>query len=260
MMCRMLAVDSRTSSRRTRSPARKPVWWHEVAIIAAGYWLYSLGRNAVPERVFAATRHGLHVADLQRALGVDWDWTLNRAVAAREWLAQLFDYDYATLHFVVTPAVLVWLFARHPSVYRGARTVLVSTTVLGLAVFFLYPVAPPRLLPQLGYVDTVVTFHTWGSFADPQIAEKSNQYAAMPSLHMAWALWCGIAIFLLARRPWARALGVLYPCSTLLVILGTANHFLLDAVGGAFALAVGFGFQRVVTGRPAFRMPALDQP
>jgi hypothetical protein len=235
-----------------RTPVRRPVWWHEVVIILAGYWVYGLGRNAVPEHVVAAMRHGLAIEHLQRMLGLDWEHDLNRVVAAHSWLAQPLDYDYATLHFVVTPAVLVWIFARHPQVYRRVRTALVSTTVLCLGVFFLYPVAPPRLLPALGYVDTVVHFHTWGSFADPQIAEKSNQYAAMPSLHMAWALWCGISIFVLARKTWVRALGAVYPCTTLLVILGTANHFLLDAVAGGLALAVGFTFQRLVSGRGAY--------
>ncbi len=103
------------------------------------------------------------------------------------------DYYYATLHFIVTIGVLVWLFVKRPHIYRGARTVLFATTLIGLAGFYLYPLAPPRLLPQYGYVDTLVKFHTWGSLADPDIAKHSNQFAAMPSLHIAWALWCGIA-------------------------------------------------------------------
>jgi hypothetical protein len=256
MMLPVLAVDQPAEAVRSAPPAvRRPVWWLEVAIVLAGYWLYGLGRNAVPSHVALAHRHGLGVARLQRSLGLAWDRDLNHVVAAREWLAQVLDYDYATLHFVVTPAVLVWLFARHPGVYRGARTVLVSTTVLSLVVFFLYPVAPPRLLPRLGYVDTVLRFHTWGSLADPQIAEKSNQFAAVPSLHMAWALWCGIALVLVARRRWVRMLGAMYPVSTLAVILGTGNHFVLDAVAGAAALGVGLLFQRALFGRPAFAQP-----
>jgi hypothetical protein len=262
-----VALDERTVVARPpvwrrlwrRVPRRRPVWWHEVVIILAGYWVYSLGRNAVPEHVHAAFRHGLDIEDLQRLLGLNFEHSVNRVVAAHAWLAQTLDYDYATLHFIVTPAVLIWIFARHPNVYRSVRTALVSTTLLCLAVFFLYPVAPPRLLSRLGYIDTVVRFHTWGSFADPQIAEKSNQYAAMPSLHMAWALWCGISLFLLARKRWVRVLGLVYPCTTLVVIIGTANHFLLDAVAGAAALGLGFGLQRVLSGHRAY-LPVPPQP
>ena len=163
------------------------------------------------------------------------------------------DYYYATLHFVVTIGVMIWLFVRRPHVYRGARTVLFATTLIGAAGFYLYPLAPPRLLPQYGYVDTLVKFHTWGSLADPNIAEHSNQFAAMPSLHIGWALWAGIAIVMCARRMWVRVLGALYPVGTLLVIVGTANHFVLDAVGGSRSSWLGFGIQWLLSGHGAFR-------
>src|SRR3954469_19550070 len=206
---------------------RRPVWWQEVAIVAFGYWIYTLGRNAIPEQRAIAFRHGRSIQRLQRWLHLDWELSINRLVARTEWLAQVMNYYYATLHFFLTIGVMVWLFVRRPHVYRGARTALVATTMFGLLGFSLYPTAPPRLLPQYGYVDTVIKFHTWGSLADPNIAEHSNQFAAMPSLHIAWASWCGIAIFRCARRRWVRGLGLLYPLGTLIVIVGTANHFLL---------------------------------
>lgn len=135
------------------------------------------------------------------------------------------------------------------------RSVLYATNIVALLGFWLFPLAPPRMLP--GFVDTVVIFHTWGSWGSGDMASVSNQFAAMPSLHIGWSMWSGVAILRLARRPWARALGVLYPVATLFVIVGTANHFLLDAVGGAAALAVGFGVQRLISGRPAFAEPPV---
>jgi hypothetical protein len=238
---------------------RRPRWWQEAAIIALGYWLYTLGRNAIPEQATIARRHGRAIQHLQDALHLNWELSFNRFVAAHEWLAQPMDYYYATLHFVVTPVVMVWLFVRRPHLYRGARTVLVATTMIALLGFYLYPTAPPRLLPGLGYVDTVIRFHTWGSLADPNIAEHSNQYAAMPSLHIGWALWCGIAIFSCARRLWVRLAGLAYPVGTLVVIVGTANHFLLDAVGGAAVVALAFGVQWLLSGHGAF-VPPFDAP
>jgi PAP2 superfamily len=238
---------------------RRPVWWQEIAIIALGYWLYSLGRNAIPEQASIAERHGRSVQHLQDILHLNWELSINQFVAAHEWIAQIMNYYYATLHFIVTPAVMVWLFVRRSHIYRGARTVLVATTLIGLLGFYLYPTAPPRLLPQFDYVDTLVKFHTWGSLADPDVAKHSNQFAAMPSLHIAWALWCGIAIFVCARHRWVRIAALMYPLATLTVIVGTANHFILDAVAGALVVALGFGVQYLLSGHGAFVAP-IDAP
>jgi hypothetical protein len=238
---------------------RRPVGWQEIAIIALGYWLYSLGRNAVPEQASIALRHGRSIAHLQDVLHMNWELSINHFVAGHEWLAQTMDYYYATLHFIVTPVVMVWLFFRRPHVYRGARTVLVSTTLIALLCFYLYPTAPPRLLPGTGYIDTVSVFHTWGSLADPEIAKHSNQFAAMPSLHIGWALWCGISIFVCARHLWLRILGIAYPIATFFVIVGTANHYILDAIGGVALIAVAFGVQYLLSGHRAFE-PPVDAP
>ena len=234
---------------------RRPVWWQEIAIVAFGYWLYTLGRNAIPAQRALAFRHGRSIQHLQEHLGLTWELTVNHFVARTEWLAQVMDYYYATLHFFLTIGVMVWLFRRRPQVYRGARTALVATTVLGLVGFAIYPTAPPRLLPHYGYVDTVLKFHTWGSLADPNIAEHSNQFAAMPSLHVAWAAWCGIVLWNCARRPAVRWLGLAYPVGTFVVIIGTANHFVLDAIGGAVIVALGFAVQWLLAGRGAFAPP-----
>ena len=238
---------------------RQPVWWHELALIAVGYWAYTKTRNTIPGSVTTALLHGWDVQRLQDWLHLNFELSFNQFIARTEWLAQVMDYYYATVHFIMTGGVLIWLFLRRPQVYRGARTVLITTSVLALFCFWLYPTAPPRLLPGLGYVDTLLQFHTWGSLADPNVAEHSNQFAAMPSLHTAWALWCGLAIFHCARRAWVRWAGLAYPLCTITVIIGTANHFLLDAFAGASLLALGFLIQRLMSGHGAFAPPA-DAP
>jgi hypothetical protein len=242
---------------------RQPRWWQEVAIIGFCYWLYSEVRNLVPEQESIAMRHGRSIQHIQDILHLNFERSLNHFVAIREPIAQLMDYYYATLHFVVTIGVLVWLYTLHPRIYRGARTVLFATSLIALAGFYLYPLAPPRLLPEFGYVDTLKVFHTWGSLADPKVAEHSNQFAAMPSLHIGWALWCGVAIVLCSKRVWVKALGALYPLCTLLVIVGTANHFIVDAVVGLLVFMAGLGVQYLLSGRSAFAKaphPARDRP
>jgi hypothetical protein len=240
---------------------REPRWWQEVAIIGFCYWIYSEIRNLVPEQESIALRHGRSVQHVQDLLHLNFERSLNTFVADQEPIAQVMNYYYATLHFIVTIGVLVWLYRLHPRIYRGARTVLFATSLLALAGFYLYPLAPPRLLPQFGYVDTLAFFHTWGSLADPKVAEHSNQFAAMPSLHIGWALWCGVAIVLCAGRTWVRLLGALYPVCTLIVIVGTANHFIIDAVGGVLVFLAGSFAQYLMSGRSAYtKAPHAPRP
>lgn len=234
---------------------RAPRWWQEFALVLLGYWLYSLTRNAIRTDEARALRHGRAVQHLQEHLGLSFELPVNRWVAAHSYVAQLMNYYYATLHFVVTFGVLAWIFRTRPRIYRGVRTVLFSTTLVALAGFYLYPLAPPRLLPQYGYVDTLVRFQTWGSLADPKIAERSDRYAAMPSLHVAWAFWAGLTLFLCARQAWVRAAGLCYPVGTFVVVIGTANHFVVDAIGGAVALAAGFALQYLLAGHTRVGQP-----
>lgn len=239
---------------------REPRWWQEIAIIGFCYWIYSEIRNLVPQQKTIAERHGRSVQKLQDTLHLNFERSLNSFVAHHEPVAQVMNYYYATLHFIITIGVLVWLYVKHPRIYRGARTVIFATSLIALAGFYLYPLAPPRLLPQYGYIDTLAYFHTWGSLADPKVAEHSNQYAAMPSLHIGWSLWCGVSIFLCARRLWVRLLGAIYPICTLLVIVGTANHFIIDAVGGLVVFLAGCAVQYLLSGRSAYRKAPHPPP
>jgi hypothetical protein len=238
---------------------RPPRWWQEIGFIAIVYFLYSLVRNAVPSHEAGAFHRARTILSIERWSHIDVEHSLNRFVDHQHWLAYICNYYYSTLHFVVTIAVLVWLYVKHPLRYRSIRSVLLWTNLVALIGFWFLSVAPPRMLP--GFIDTVVKFHTWGSLASPGLAKASNQFAAMPSLHIGWAVWCAVAIVALAERPWVRALGVLYPIATVFVIVGTANHFVLDAVGGVVTFAIALGIQRLVSGRHTFAAePTLALP
>jgi hypothetical protein len=230
---------------------RVPRLWQELLLIGIGYYLYREARNLVPKQESIANRHGRSVQWLQDKLHLNFELSVNHFVYHHEWLAQTMDYYYATMHFLVTIAVLVWLFLARKRIYRGMRTALFATTLIGLAGFFLYPLAPPRLLPQFGYIDTLKVYKTWGSLADPDVEKHTNQFAAMPSLHIGWSVWCAIAVFYCTRLVWLRVLAIAYPIATLMVIVGTANHFIIDAVGGLVVVAAGFGVQWLMSGHPA---------
>lgn len=231
--------SSLSRSLRDRSP-RRPRIWFEIALIAVSYWVYSLIRNAVPEHEATAQNHAQWIWDVQSSMGLAFERAVNHGVNDITWLIVGMNYYYATLHFIVTIAVLVWLYRWQPGRYAAARTALFATTAVALVGYYFYPLAPPRLMDGMDFVDTVVVHGTWGSMASGDMANVSNQYAAMPSMHIGWSAWCGVIIVLLARRRWVKALGLLYPTVTLVVIVATANHFWLDAVGGLLCLAFGF--------------------
>lgn len=228
------------------TPVRgRPRLWAEILLIAACYSAYSLVRNLVPTAEDAAMQRAVELLSAERALGLDIEYAVNRLFVDLQWLGVAANYYYATLHFAVTIGVMVWLYVWHPGRYSKFRSLIFATTVTALLGFWLYPLAPPRMLS--GYVDTVIAFNTWGLYDSSPIATVSNQFAAMPSLHTAWSLWCAVAIYTTAKRGWVKALAVAYPTVTVVVILGTANHFILDAVGGALVLFGGFVVYETMT-------------
>ncbi|MEU9164264.1 phosphatase PAP2 family protein [Streptomyces sp. NPDC048424] len=251
--------SDRTLLSRLRTP-RRPRIWFEVLLIAVSYWTYSLIRNAVPEQKTVALANADWIWGVERHLGIAVEQSVNHAINSVTWLIVGMNYYYATLHFVVTIGVLVWIYRFHPGRYAATRLVLFATTGVALVGYYFYPLAPPRLMNGQDFVDTVLVHHTWGSMASGNLKQMSNQYAAMPSMHIGWSLWCGLTIFAVASAPWARILGLLYPTATLVVIVATANHFWLDAVGGMICLAFGYAVSRTWYGSFAHRLPRHPEP
>lgn len=195
-----------------------------------------------------AEEHGRQILDLEQWLHIDIEHWANHAVVKVDWLRNFFDFYYESFHFVVPLSVLAVLYWRRPGDYRWARASLGFTTLLALVGFWLYPLAPPRLMPGLGVIDTV---HGVQDFSKPDygtLTALTNQYAAMPSLHFGWSLWCGVVIAIIAPRWWMKGLGLLHPLFTVSAIVATGNHWVLDAVGGAAVVAGGFGLSYVFQG------------
>jgi hypothetical protein len=195
-----------------------------------------------------AEQHGEQILSLERFLHIDIEHAVNHAVVKIDWLRGFFDFYYTSFHFVVPLAVLGVLYWRRPVDYRWARSTIGLTTLLALVGFWLYPLAPPRLMPTLGIIDTV---HGVQDFSKPDygtLTALTNQYAAMPSLHFGWSLWCGLVIAIVAPKAWMKALGLLHPLFTASAIVATGNHWILDAVGGAIVVGAGFGLAYVFQG------------
>jgi PAP2 superfamily len=222
----------------SRAHAR-PRWWGEALVIVWLCWIYDAITNLAPLRLHLAIAHARGVLDLEQSLGLDPERSLDRWLAGHHTLGLLLSLYYNNAHFIVTLGLLGWLWWKRADLYRPLRNSLVLVNLIGFAVFWLYPVAPPRMLK--GYADVVASTHAFGGWHTGALASQANQLAAMPSLHIAWAAWCTIAVWRITERRWVRVLAVLYPCMTSLAVLATGNHFLLDIVAGLVAIALAVG-------------------
>ncbi|WP_037853125.1 phosphatase PAP2 family protein [Streptomyces sp. NRRL S-340] len=239
--------------RTEAAPRTRLRWWTEVPLILLVYGCYTAGRLLVRGDVSGAVDHGLSILRLEKVLRLNFEHPLNRLFTREPWLGVPADFWYASLHYVVTPVVLVWLFRSRAALYRTARTWLMTSTFIGLIGFTLLPTCPPRLLsPDHGFVDTMAHYSSYGWWGGDASAPRgmggmTNQYAAMPSLHVGWALWCGVMLWRHGGTRWTKAAGVAYPLLTTLVVMGTANHYFLDAVAGVAVMGVGLLLGPVVT-------------
>jgi hypothetical protein len=175
----------------------------------------------------------------ERITGMPNEASLQRLFLPHPLLVQFFNLYYDSLHFPVLIATMVWLFVRHRDRYRRLRTTLVALTGACLLVQ-LIPVAPPRMLPETGMVDTAIQYHQ--SVYSTVTGFDPDQLSAMPSVHVGWAILVAVAIIGTIRTPW-RWLAVLYPVMTTIAVVVTANHFWLDGIVAGLLLVVVLGAQ-----------------
>jgi hypothetical protein len=240
------------------STQRRSRWWVEALTIVWLGWVYDLITNLAPLRLNVALGHAGDLLSLERSLHIDPEHGLDSWLAGHHSLGMAVSYYYDNAHFVVTLSLLGWLWWRRADIYRPLRGALVLVNLLAFIVFWRYPVAPPRMLP--GFTDIVASTHAIGSWHTGALASQANQLAAMPSLHIAWALWCTVVLWRISTRRWVRALAVIYPCLTSAAVLATGNHFVLDILGGLVVMAAAFAIVALSTGRaPRLRIGILGR-
>ncbi len=230
-------------------------WWGELILIAAFYGIYTFIRNQFGSDLGESVKqtaidNAYDVIALERSLHLFGEKGIQDLFIELEWFIRFWNIFYGFCHFAVTISVMLLLYLRHPARYGVQRTILAITTALALVGFAFYPLMPPRLLNNCGpfgacdlnysYVDTLAEIGGLWSFSSSTMMEISNQYAAMPSLHIAWSLWCVVAALPVLRRRWARLALLSYPWLTLFAVMVTANHYWIDAVGGLLALLIAY--------------------
>jgi hypothetical protein len=231
----VVTSEDRDVPPREGSPGRWRRLWgsaafvREAVLIVAVDELYEVTRSLAPTRVGKALANARAIERLERTLHLNPERPLNHALLDVPVLIPPISVYYQVGHLVALLAALIWAWRRHRELYRAARNALLALTLGGLAWYWLMPTAPPRFaLP--GVVD-VVAAHPVLLASQESVVGLVNEYAAMPSLHVAWAVWVALtATTLSARR--LRWLAWVHPVATTLVVLATANHYLLDALAG----------------------------
>lgn len=227
----------------------------EALLLALGFLLYFGVRGAVIDRPETAYSNALDIIDLQRRLGIFWEADLNEWTSHRPFWAQVMNIIYFWLHFPLIIAFAIWLYYFRRNKYTFLRDAFLASGAIALVVYWLYPVAPPRELPQLaaqfdpdppvdilGFVDTLQK-HLGYAYQTQSTRPFVNPYAAMPSLHFGWNLLLGYGItrtFWGERWAWIMApVGVSLPIMQAFSMIMTANHFIVDAAAGAAVAVVG---------------------
>jgi membrane-associated phospholipid phosphatase len=211
----------------------------QIVIVSLFDIAYELSRVLATGGRGTALAHARSVVGAERSLGVFRELSVQRfALDSPGIVLDIADWTYFNAQFTVTFLFLLWAYLRHTDRYWTIRNTVIAADAIGLIGYLAYPTAPPRMLPRLGFTDTLngaaVNHHSGA------IASLANPYAAMPSLHTAYALIFGVSGVVLARRWWIRGIWALYPGLVVFSIVATANHFILDAVAGAaVALVAG---------------------
>lgn len=238
------------------STPRRPRWWLEIVLMLVLYAVYTAIRNQFGSDLGEGARQAaIDNADIiigiERSMRLFGEHGIQQVFIGADWFIIFWNFFYGFLHFAATIGTMVYLLVAHPVRYLRWRSVLTATTVLALIGFASFPLMPPRLLNECesvygacnlkyDFVDTLIDPGGFWSFDSGTMQEISNQYAAMPSLHIAWATWVTLALYPVVRRRWMRGVAVAYPFLTLFAIVVTGNHYWIDALGGLVILAVGW--------------------
>ncbi|MGI8576989.1 MAG: phosphatase PAP2 family protein [Nocardioidaceae bacterium] len=226
----------------------------ELLIVLALIKGYDYVRSLEAVRRLPALHNAQDLVAIERTLHLHFELAANRWLALHDSLSVLMSYYYEYAHASVTICVLVCCYVWRPNAYRPARNALIITNCVGMVIFVVLPVMPPRLLPHSHFIDSVALAGFGSTHGGPVAAD---QYGAMPSLHLAWATWTAVMLWVMVRHRVLRVLAVIYPTVTAIVVLLTANHYLLDVFAGVLLALAAVALTGVTAyaGRPVWWQP-----
>jgi hypothetical protein len=259
---RLMCADLETSTMKVHRSTRRSVTAlgvaRETAVVAVAALLYFFVRGLIDGREADAFANADWLVDLERRLGFFWEPALQRWSLGTGWVDSVANWVYIWGHWPVIAATLVWLLLRHRAELSRYRNAMLISGAIGVVCFVLFPMAPPRFLDALGFVDTVTLESN--AYRVLQPPSLTNQFAAMPSLHVGWNLLMGIALYRHATIRGAKLFGILMPVAMYTATILTANHYLLDGVVGSAVALTGLAAAEGIRHRHLVPRPASLAP
>jgi hypothetical protein len=207
----------------------------QIMLFCGAYWLYRIVRGQVDGQTAVAFENARHIVNLERGLGLFVEPAVNSWAVAQEWVADSASWLYVNSHFTVTTVALAYLYLRRNERFYFVRNMFMVAMGIALVGYLVFPTAPPRFLPELGFRDAVADF----TGVDTQASNVLfNPFAAVPSMHVAFALMLGFSMASMSPRTWARVLWCFYPLLVTFVVVATGNHWWFDAFLGAVTAGI----------------------
>src|SRR4051812_30093688 len=207
----------------------------QIVLFCGAYWLYRLVRGQVWDQTAAAFAHARDIAGLERSLHLFAEPSLQRWATSTGWVDDVASWAYLNTHFVVTTCTLAFIYLFRNEHFYFVRNMFMVAMALALVGYLLYPTAPPRMLPELGFDDSVATFT---GVSESSVGALFNPFAAVPSMHVCFALMLSVPMIRMARHAWVKALWCAYAPVVTFVVIATGNHWVFDAFTGALVAGV----------------------
>jgi membrane-associated phospholipid phosphatase len=235
----------------------------QILLFCGAYWLYRLVRGIVDGEAAEAFENARSVIALEHHLGVFVEPHIQTWASSKTWLIDAASWMYLNSHFTVTTFTLAFIYLFRNEHYYFVRNMFMVAMGIALVGYLLYPTAPPRMLPEWGFADSVADFTGINDSGSANLLV--NPYAAVPSMHVGFALMLAVPMIRMARHGWVKAAWALYPALVTFVVVSTGNHYVFDAATGALtaglsALAAQALFARVRPEAWAWQPGALPQP
>ena len=213
---------------------------HEIVVVVSAFLVYFLIRGLGVGRAGEAMVRGFNVIDLEQRLHIYWELEMQSWILDHYWMIKVMNGLYFWGHMPLIIVTAGWLYARHRPAYRLARNAFLASGAIGVVIYWVFPVAPPRLIPFGGFIDTMAAFDRVGYNAQETQAFV-NEFAAIPSLHFGWSLLLGVIVAYEGKRPAFWVLGAIWPIAMFFSVIMTGNHFILDTVAGGIVSFAGLG-------------------
>jgi hypothetical protein len=233
-------ASARTRERARVLPKGWPDFLFQLVLFAVADLLYEISRTLAKGDLAVAFVHARDVVSVEKSIGIFTELDVQHWALERPWVLDVANTTYFHAHFAVTTCFMFWLYLRRNHHYYFVRNIVFSAMALALIGYILFPTAPPRMLTDLGFIDTLEKTADV-NFNSGAVSLLSNPFAAVPSVHTCFSLIIGASCFFLVRRPAIRFLWLFYPWLIVFSIVATGNHFWLDAILGACLAGVALG-------------------